>query len=152
MAVWECDSSAAISPVLSGSISPLGATGMWGGRRFGAFQRRCLCYVCFRTLTGRTGVKLRGWGLMFWHSHWCAGTWGGRAHPVTGRGKTRSRRRRSRSYGCRGSWGNTALLGRIGPDTPADTDRGEGGLDEIAYTQTKGNDAKGRRSTTNTRT
>lgn len=93
---------------------------------------------------------------MFWHSRWCAGTWGGRARPVMGRGKTRSRRRRSRSSECRGSWGNTALLGRTGPDTPADTERGKGGLGEIAYTQNKGKerfeDVRGRRSRTNTRT
>lgn len=51
-----------------------------------------------------------------------------------GRGKTQSRHQRSRSCECRGSWGNTALSGRTGPDTPVDTDK-DGGLDEIIYTR-----------------
>ncbi len=74
---------------------------------------------------------------MFWRFHWCAGTWGGRAHPVRDRGKTRSRHRRSRSCECRGSWGNTALLGRTGPDTPADTGKERKRLGEVIYTQTQ---------------
>lgn len=147
MAVWVCDSSAATSPVPSGSISPPGARGWWGGRRWEDFY---MCNVCFGMSRGKTWVERMGGGLMFWRFRWCAGIWGGKARPVRDRGKTRSRHRRSRSCECRGSWGNTALLGRTGPDTPGDTDRRERGLRERIYTHTqahmlqKGKDASER--------
>lgn len=133
-----CVHGSTTSPALSGSISPLGAREADGGG-VGGGTRRCLCYVCFGTLrvknrVGQPKEDVFGWGLMFWHFRWCAGTWGGRARPVRDRGKTQSRHRRSRSCGCRGSWGNTALLGHTGPDTPVGTHRGKqgrNGLDNL---------------------
>lgn len=98
------------------SSSPLDGRGL-------DLKRQFLC--CFWTWREKNrivqtgGVKNVWGGLMFWRCHWCAGTWGGRARLVMGHGKIQSRHQRSRNCGCRGSWGNTALMGCTGPDTPA---------------------------------
>lgn len=64
-------------------------------------------------------LRLWGAGLMSARRRWrAAGTWGGTARPAAGRGRTPSRRRRSRSCACRGSWASTAPSACTGPGTP----------------------------------